>query len=125
MVFGSRRQSFRTWLERAGVRYPAVATETHGFAIGGVVPFEPDEMSTWKLGDLAAEKIEALSCSDEPFFLKVSFRAPHVPWRVPQDYMVDSSTVDLDLPTKEELDRKPRFELKNLRIYSGSLSSSR
>ena len=94
-------------LEQSGTTYPALVTENHRWAIGGTLPFEPEEMTTWKLGDLAVSKIRELTQSANSFFLKVAFHAPHVPWRVPLSYMIDPATIDLPLPTGEELNSKP------------------
>ncbi|MBN2133809.1 MAG: sulfatase-like hydrolase/transferase [Sedimentisphaerales bacterium] len=107
-------------LEQTGTTYPAAVTKTHGWAIGGTVPFEPEEMSTWKLGDLAVDTLKGLTAKDEPFFLRVSFHAPHVPCRVPKEYMVDPAQIELPQPTAEELATKPRFERGPLHVYAGA-----
>lgn len=101
--------------------YPRVITRTHKWAIGGTVPLEPEEMSTWKLGGLALDTLVELAASGEPFFLRVSFHAPHVPCRVPASYMIDPDKIALPLPAEEELKNKPRFERENLRVYAGGL----
>lgn len=115
-----RNEKLKRRLEQAGSTYPDAVTKTHGWAIGGIVPLEPEEMSTWKLGDLAVEKLEALAEKDEPFFLRVSFHAPHVPCRVPESYFIDPDTIDLPLPTDEELKSKPEFEQGPLHVYAGA-----
>ncbi len=89
--------------------------------IGGVVPFAPEDTQTWRLGDLGVETLKELAAKDEPFFLRVSFHAPHVPCRVPREYFIDPETIALPLPTEEELKNKPRFERENLHIYAGGL----
>jgi len=116
-----KRQSIKLKLERSDSRYPEVVTKTHKWAIGGTVPLEPEEISTWKLGDLAVETLKELAAKDEPFFLRASFHAPHVPCRVPREYFIDPETIALPLPKEEELKNKPRFERENLRIYAGGL----
>ncbi|MFC1541455.1 sulfatase [Candidatus Latescibacterota bacterium] len=50
----------------------------------------------------------------------MSFHAPHVACRVPESYFTDPQTIDLPLPTDEELKNKPRFEREGLRIYAGA-----
>jgi len=115
-----RTEAVKQRLEKAGSQYPEVVTKTHGWAIGGTVPFAPEEISTSKLGDLALETLKGLSAKDEPFFLRVSFHAPHVPCRVPKEYMIDPETIDLPLPSAEELQSKPRFEREQLHIYAGA-----
>jgi len=105
--------------------YPAVRTKTHGWQIGGAVPLQPQQTSIWKLGDLAVGTLKELTARGEPFFLRVSFHAPHVPCRVPPQYMIDPARITLPLPTEEELKSKPRFERECLRVYAGGLDLSR
>jgi len=102
-------------------RYRRVNIKTHRWMIGGVVPFAPEETQTWRLGDLAVDTLRKLAASEEPFFLRVSFHAPHVPCRVPASYFIDPEKITLPLPTAEELKTKPRFERENLHIYAGGL----
>lgn len=125
-VFGQARdETLKERLKQANCTYPAVVTKTHGWAIGGTVPLEPQETTTWKLGDLAVDKLKELIARGEPFFLRASFHAPHVPCRVPSSYFIDPAQIDLPLPSEEELRSKPRFEREQLRIYSGGLDLSR
>lgn len=119
VVGRTNRKDLRERLDKAGRKYPEVVTKTHGWAIGGRLPMVPEEMSTWKLGDLAIETLKKLTAKGEPFFLRVSFHAPHVACRVPDSYYIDPSTIALPLPTEEELASKPRFERENLQTYSG------
>ena len=102
-------------------KYGQVNIKTHRWMIGGVVPFAPEETQTWRLGDLAVDTLRKLAASKEPFFLRVSFHAPHVPCRVPESYFIDPGKIALPLPTEEELKSKPRFERENLHIYAGGL----
>ncbi|HNS19440.1 MAG TPA: sulfatase-like hydrolase/transferase [Sedimentisphaerales bacterium] len=108
-------------LEEAQCKYPAVVTKTHGWAIGGTVPMEPQETATWKIGDLAVQKLAELTTTGRPFFLRVSFHAPHVPCWVPPSYFIDPGKIDLPVPNEDELAGKPRFEREQLRIYAGGL----
>ena len=109
-------------LEKRGMagQYPIVRTGTYKWMIGGTVPLKPEETSVWKLGSLAVENIKGLAAKEEPFFLRVSFNAPHVPFVVPKSLMIDPDKIYLPLPTQEELKNKPRFERENLHIYSGA-----
>jgi arylsulfatase A-like enzyme len=102
-------------------KYEPVNIKTHRWMIGGVVPYAPEDTQTWRLGDLGVETLKELAAKDEPFFLRVSFHAPHVPCRVPREYFIDPDTIALPMPTKEELKSKPRFERENLHIYAGGL----
>jgi len=101
--------------------YPAVMTKTHNWQIGGVIPIKPEESRPWKLGDKAVAALEELAAGDEPFFLRVSFHAPHVACSVPPEYMIDPATIKLPIPTEKELDSKPPFERGPLRVYAGGL----
>ncbi|MBN2136839.1 MAG: sulfatase-like hydrolase/transferase [Sedimentisphaerales bacterium] len=101
--------------------YRPVNIKTHRWMIGGIVPYAPEDTQTWRLGDLGVKALEELAAKDDPFFLRVSFHAPHVPCRVPKQYFIDPDKIDLPLPTEEELKSKPRFEREQLRIYAGGL----
>jgi arylsulfatase A-like enzyme len=101
--------------------YPESTTETHGWALGSTVPLRVEEMSTSVLGDTAVDLLRnELLVGADPWFLRVSFRAPHVPCRVPEGFLLDPSGFDLPLPTGEELAAKPVFERNNIREYSGA-----
>ncbi len=119
VVGRTNRKDLQDRLKSAGRQYPEVVTKTHGWAIGGRLPMEPEEMSTSRLGDLAVKTLKELIAGGGPFFLRVSFHAPHVACRVPDSYFIDPATIDLALPTEEELASKPRFERENLQVYSG------
>lgn len=101
--------------------YRPVNIKTHKWMIGGIVPYAPQDTQTWRVGDLGVKALEELAAKDEPFFLRVSFHAPHVPCRIPKEYFIDPATIDLPLPTEEELNSKPRFEREQLRVYAGGL----
>jgi len=95
-----------------------VFTRTHCWQIGGVLDIETEVTETWRLGDLALDLIDELAGKDEPFFLRVSFHAPHVACYVPREYYVDPSLIDLPLPDEDELAGKPGFEKGPLKIYA-------
>jgi arylsulfatase A-like enzyme len=116
-----RSEALRARLERAGCKYPEVVTKTHGWAIGGTVPLKPEEVTTGRLGAVALDTLKGLIDKDEPFFLRVSFHAPHVPCLVPESYFIDPARIDLPVPTDEELKSKPRFEREQLHVYAGGL----
>lgn len=92
-------------------------TKGHHWQIGGVLDLPPEETLTWRLGDQAVKVAEALAAQESPFFLRVSFHAPHVACNVPTEYYVDPATIDLPLPSDEELESKPDFERGPLTIY--------
>ena len=120
-----RNEALKARLKQAGCEYPAVVTKTHGWAIGGIVPLEPQETPAWKIGDLAVDQLKQLTGKGEPFFLRVSFHAPHVPCMVPPSYFIDPGRIDLPLPNERELKTKPQFEREPLHIYSGGLDLTR
>ena len=120
-----RSEKIRVRLKEAGSKYPEVVTKTHGWAIGGTVPLEPHEVVTGRLGDLALDTLKGLLDEGGPFFLRVSFHAPHVPCLVPPSYFIDPRKIDLPLPTEEELKSKPRFEREQFRVYAGGLDLTR
>jgi len=98
---------------------PMVYTKTHHWQIGGILPVRPEDTETWRLGDMAVGTLGELAAKDEPFFLRVSFHAPHVACYVPKEYFIDPKTIDLPLPTAEELKNKPKFEQGPLHTYAG------
>ena len=112
---GYARQTFENETEVFPTQ--SVFTKTHHWMIGGISPLKPQQTQTWRMGDKAAAVLEGLVQQDEPFFLRVSFHAPHVACRVPKEYFIDPKTIALPLPTKEELDSKPAFERGPLRTY--------
>lgn len=104
-----------------GKTYPPVNLTTHGWQIGGTTLVHPSDTQTGLTGEAALGQLDAMAASGTPFFLRVSFHAPHVPIEVPPEFMVDPDSVKLPLPTQEELDSKPRFEREQLRIYAGTV----
>ena len=122
-VFGKPRgpQGKAKFDKAPGLEYRPVNIKTHRWMIGGIVPFAPEDTQTWRLGDLGVETLKGLIAEGEPFFLRVSFHAPHVPCRVPREYFIDPETIDLPLPTEKELKNKPRFEREQLSVYTGGL----
>ena len=104
-----------------GKMYPPVNLTTHGWQIGGTTAVHPSDTQTGLTGQGAIEQLERSAASGAPFFLRVSFHAPHVPIEVPPEFMVDPDSVKLPLPTQAELDSKPRFEREQLRVYAGTL----
>ncbi len=100
--------------------FGALYTKTHHWMIGGVSPVEPEQTRTWRVGDKGVAVLRELASKKEPFFLRVSFHAPHVACVVPKPYFIDPGTIDLPLPTQEELDGKPAFERGPIRTYAAA-----
>jgi arylsulfatase A-like enzyme len=115
-----KSEDLKRRIEESGRKYPAAITRTHKWAIGGILPLKPEEMDTSRLGDLAVDTLHELTARDEPFFLRVSFHAPHVPCRICESYFIDPAAIDLPLPTEEELKSKPKFERVNIQVYAGA-----
>ncbi|MFC1766378.1 sulfatase [Planctomycetota bacterium] len=97
-----------------------VFTKTHGWQIGGVMDIKPQDTETWRLGDMARRQLRAVAEKGAPFFLRVSFHAPHVACYVPRDYFIDPRTIDLPLPTPQELQNRPKLEQGPLQVYAGA-----
>jgi arylsulfatase A-like enzyme len=121
-VFGKPTAYFKQKYADASQRIlSSVRTKDHNWQIGGILDVKPEDTTPWQLGDMAVEKIDQLAQQNDPFFLRVSFHAPHVPCYVPKEYFVDPQKIDLPLPTEAELETKPEFEKNCLRNYAGSL----
>jgi len=95
-------------------------TRKYGWLIGGLLNVKPQQTETWRLGDMAVDVLKELKQKDEPFFMRVSFHAPHVACYVPEEYYIDPATIHLALPTTEELALKPAFERGPVNIYCGA-----
>jgi arylsulfatase A-like enzyme len=100
-----------------GKRY---VTKTHKWMIGGILDVRPEDTETWRLGDVAVKTLKEETATDNPFFLRVSFHAPHVGCYVPREYFIDPETIELPLPTQAELNSKPKFERGPIRTYAGA-----
>jgi len=120
-VSGRPTSHFKALYENADARIlSSVRTKGHNWQIGGIVDVNPEDTQTWRIGDLAVEKIKQFP-GDEPFFLRVSFHAPHVACVVPSEYFIDPSEIDLPIPREQELEDRPVFEKLRLRKYAGVL----
>lgn len=97
-----------------------VYTRKHNWQIGGITEIDPAETETFRLGDWAVNTLKDLAAGNDRFFMRVSFHAPHVPCYVPDEFYIDPSTIDLPMPTQEELGNKPEFEKGPLRTYCGA-----
>ncbi|MCH2375496.1 MAG: sulfatase-like hydrolase/transferase [Planctomycetes bacterium] len=100
-------------------RYPKVQTRLYKWMIGGVVDVKPENMRTTAIGDRAVAAIDRLAKEDDPFFLRVSFHAPHVPNHINPEHLIDPDSIDLPLPSEADLEAKPRFE-SQVRTYAGA-----
>jgi arylsulfatase A-like enzyme len=119
-VYGkSKSKSTAKRLKEECVDYPQIiANEKWPWALGTKIPVKPEEMYPWKICDAAIETIEKSSKKQQPFFVRVSFHCPHLPWRVPPEYFIDPETIDMPIGTREELKSKPVFEQKNMQALS-------
>jgi len=92
-------------------------TDTHRWQIGGIMDVPIEETETWRLGNMAVDTLETLAQADDPFFLRVSFHAPHVACYVPPEYFIDPAGIELPASSAEERARKPAFERGPLHTY--------
>jgi len=95
-------------------------TKVHHWQIGGKLTVKPEETETWRLCDMALQGLKELESTGKPFFMRVSFHAPHVACYVPEEYFIDPSRITLPVPQAEELLTKPLFERGPLHTYSGA-----
>jgi arylsulfatase A-like enzyme len=111
--------------EWKGKLISSVHTKTHHWMIGGQLDVPVSEFRQSRIGDRAVAELKKLTARDDPFFLRVSFHAPHVACYICPSHFIDPSTIDLPLPTAEEFANKPKFERENLHTYSGAADLSR
>lgn len=95
-------------------------TKNHHWQIGGSLSVKPEETETWRLCDMAIETLDKLAIKKDPFFLRVSFHAPHVACYVPEEFLIDPENIHLPFPSEKELASKPKFEQGPLRTYCGA-----
>ena len=100
-------------------KHPIIQTRLYNWMIGGLVDVKPEDMRTSVLGDRAVETVHRLANENRPFFLRVSFHAPHVPCHINPEHLIDPESIDLPLPTDLELAGKPRYE-EQIRTYAGA-----
>ena len=84
-------------LFRARPGYPGAEDHADTWA-PTVLPAELSQTSV--LTDLAVDLIEAEDRSGRPFFLHLSYLAPHPPWRAPEGYHDLFDAADVPLPTR-------------------------
>ncbi len=97
-----------------------VLTKTHEWMIGGLLDIPASELRTSRLGDRAVQRLKELTAITQPFFLRVSFHAPHVACHISPSHYVDPSSIDLPLPTAAEISKKPGYERENIHVYGGA-----
>ena len=93
--------------------------------IGGTTDEPLENTQQAQITSAALDTLAKVVDQDAPFFLRVSYHAPHVPIRVPPEFMIDPDRVKLPYPTEEELKSKSRFERLQLPQYCGSLHLTR
>jgi arylsulfatase A-like enzyme len=88
--------------------------------ISGTYPLPQDSTEAGITTQRALDFIE--SDLQEPYFLRVSYVAPHSPVLAPEPYdkLIDPDDVKLVLPTEEELASKPLWERTTMRDWVGS-----
>lgn len=91
------------------------------WTIGGGNPYPFKDTGPGAITATSLAKLAELIEDGKPFFLRVSYNAPHIPILVPPRFMVAPDQVNLPYPTPEELAAKSRFEHMQLAQYSSVL----
>jgi iduronate 2-sulfatase len=100
--------------------FEVIRTDLHKWMIGGVVDVDAKHLRASLLGDKAVAQIRELGAAKKPFFLRVSFHAPHVANVVDRENFIDPATITLPLPTPESLATKSVYEKEHIRKYAGA-----
>ena len=90
------------------------------WTIGGGNPLLFDEIKPKIIVDAALDVLKKRDPA-KPFFLRMSFSAPHIPILTPPDFMAPLDSIDIPNPTAEELSTKPYFERLQLAQYGSVL----
>ncbi|CAN5616334.1 sulfatase [soil metagenome] len=77
----------------------------------GVFPDHDEQQDEWKVADWAIEQIHKEATTDNPFFLSVGFRRPHVPCYATQRWfdLYPEETLELPPVLANDRDDTPRF----------------
>jgi arylsulfatase A-like enzyme len=88
--------------------------------VSGTYPLPPEQTEAGITTQQVLKFID--SELQEPFFLRVSYIAPHSPVLAPTPYdtLIEPQTIKLHLPTEAELASKPCWEQNRLRPWVGS-----
>ena len=78
------------------------ATNTEHLPFGPVAPEEVDQLHDSQYADWATEQLQ--QDYDQPFFLAVGFRKPHLPWVAPESYFDKFDLDDIQLPNAPDDD---------------------
>ena len=108
-------QKFPPRTARGGRRWP----------IGGTEMRPVEDSKPARITDAALETLKELCQKKKPFFLRVSYHAPHIPIRVPAEFMPEPESIRLPYPSDEELAQKPYFERLALAQYAGTTHMTR
>jgi len=81
----------------------------------GVVDMEEQEFPDWAVADWAISELSKRR--EQPFFMGIGFRYPHLPWYIPQKYHKKFPPKKIALPTV------PKRDLKDLPAYAKRLAS--
>jgi arylsulfatase A-like enzyme len=110
----ARTNEFQVWGEAGAMPYPAkkfVQTPDPMKAVDwGIFPEDDREQADWKIASAAITHLNSLP-KEQPFFLAVGFRLPHVPCFASQKWFDLYPEETLSLPAVKENDRDdvPRF----------------
>lgn len=105
--------------------FPEVNLPDHGWRIGGTTTTPVEDLKAARMTQAALNQLKDLTTDGKPWFLRVSYQAPHVPIVCPPEFMIDPVSVDLPYPDEEQLALQNDFERTQLSRYSGTLELSR
>lgn len=86
---GGRPHAKRAKALKIDASFKKVKTDTHKWLIGGVVDVDAKHLRQSMIGEKAVKAIKDLSSKKEPFFLRVSFHAPHVACFIDKEHYID------------------------------------
>jgi arylsulfatase A-like enzyme len=104
---------------------PRRAGTRRRWLIGGTELRRVEDSRPARITDAALKTLAGLCQKKQPFFLRVSYHAPHIPIQVPAEFMPDPESIRLPYPTDEELASKPYFERHALHQYAGTTHMKR
>ena len=97
---------------------PRIVQTSRVWAIGGGNPLPYGQTEPGVVTDAALAQLETSMAGGGPFFLRVSYTAPHVPILSPPEFMVNPDSVGMIFPTIAEIASKPDFERLQLAQYA-------
>ena len=102
--------------EHGALKYPSPYTN---WLLGGCFPGDAEETAEARIAAKAREFVET---SKRPFFMRLSFNAPHTPVVPPARFLdhIDSSLIDIPTCSSNEVESFPRWLRYYVHEYAGS-----